>query len=207
MQVIALACTPTPTLTATPSPTETPAPTATPSPLPSPTPTATPTPIPDTDADTVLDPSDRCQAAAQWSIAPYFDGCPPPLWLLILTPLAGLGLLAAGVWFALLPLLLRFNPPPDAWVLVCDGKNAGAPRSIRAAGYGARRRRVTIGPRGNIRVAGLAHSYVVEMRGKRPVVSEAGKKGAGQTIYEQQTQIADGRITLKFSTDRNKLRC
>ena len=118
-----------------------------------------------------------------------------------------MGLLALLLWFAVLPLWLRIDPPPDAWVLVCDGKGGARPRSIRAAGLDARRRNVTIGPRGHIRVAGLTRTFVVSLRGNRPVVGEQDKTGAGQTVYDQQSQISDGKITLKFSTDRNKLRC
>jgi hypothetical protein len=194
-------CTPTPTDTLTPTdtPTATHTPTA--------TATHTPTPIPDTDRDTLLDPGDRCPQNAQWSIAPFFGGCPPPLWLQVVGVLTSMGLLALLLWFAVLPLWLRIDPPPDAWVLVCDGKGGARPRSIRAAGLDARRRSVTIGPRGHIRVAGLTRTFVVSLRGNRPVVGEQGKTGAGQTVYDQQSQISDGKITLKFSTDRNKLRC
>ncbi len=202
VQIVGPRCTPTPTYTPVP-------PTATPRP---PTPTPTPTPKPSNrDGDPLIDSVDRCPDAAEWSAAPWFEGCPPPLWALILTGLGSLGLLAFLALY-LLPLLLTLTilPPPSGHMLVLrDNKAQGSPVSIRNAGIGARRSKVTIGSKGHIRIAGLEPVELrVERRGKEAIVME-GSNGPQKLVigeFPKQLVTSDASIILKFSTKSAKLK-
>ena len=200
VQVKAMPCTPTPTLTPVP-------PTATPVP-----PTPTPTPIPDTDGDGINDLDDECMYKAQWTFIPRFKGCPPPLWLLILAGLLGLGVLAF-LTFYFIPLLLvrTIMPPPSGYILVCrDGKPQGSYKSIRNIGIGARRSKVTIGSKGHLRIPGLKPVEVrVERRGQEAVVLD-GTTGAQRFTIRQTpnpVHTSNTSIVLKFGTDPSQLRC
>ncbi len=203
VQVAAVRCTPTPTRTPVP-PTATPTPTLTPTP--------TPTPIPNSDPDPLNDLVDKCPTRAEWKIAPWFGGCPPPWWALVLGGLAGLAILALIV-FILIPLLtVLISPPPDAYVLIIrDGKAQSSPRSIRNAGMGVLRNKVTIGSEGHIRIAGLKPIELrVERRGKKDAVVLDGATGSQKTAIHEtppaQLNTSNTSVILKFSTDATRLR-
>lgn len=207
-------------------------PTPTPTPIP-PTPTPTPLP-PDTDGDTIRDPSDSCPTQAQWSVLPRFDGCPPPIWLIILLGLLGLGVLAFLVSY-LIPLLLvtTISPPPDGYVLICEGPKAqGAVKPLRSIGLSMRSSKITIGPKGHIKVGSAKPDrgakpvpgakptpgakpasdikpvlFRVERRGKESVVVDAATGAQQFVIREIPNPLTYGNVTLKFSTDQKQLHC
>ena len=207
------------------------APACTPTPTPTPIP-PTPTP-PDTDTDGLRDPVDSCPTQAQWALLPRFDGCPPPIWLIVLMGLFALGILAFLALF-LIPLLLvsTITPPPDGYVLICEGGKAqSSPKSLRSIGLSARRSKITIGPKGDIKVGSTTPpsgaksvrgakapaaaktesgvkpvDYRVERRGKESVVVDAA--GVQQfVIREIPNPVSCRGVTLKFSTDQKQLRC
>lgn len=187
--------------------------TPTSTPIPTATPTPTPTPIPDTDVDGLIDPDDECPLKAQWS--PPFDrfgGCPPKSWLIALLGLAALGLLLLLVLYLVPALLVRtILPPPTGFVLVCkDGQAQGTPKSIHEAGIGARRRQVTIGSDGHIRVSGVKPvELIVARRGGKTVVLDGKTKVQRfelRAIPHRET-IRDTDIVLLFGTEGPQLKC
>jgi hypothetical protein len=203
VQLIAPLCTPTPTHTPVP-PTPRPPPTATPVP--------TATPIPNSDQDPPNDLVDKCPTQTEWKIAPWFNGCPPPIWVLALAGLVLLGLLAfLGLYLIPLLLTMTVSPPPSGYLLICrDNKPQGSPRSLRDAGIGARSSTVTIGSKGDIRVTGLAPVELCVMRrGKEAVVMDGAKGSQKFTIVDipNSINISNTNIILKFGTDASKLRC
>jgi hypothetical protein len=205
IQVRQVACTPTPS----PTPTLTPAPTATPTP--SPTPTPAPTPIPDSDGDRLHDLEDRCPESAAWGAFPLWEGCPPPLPVQVAGGLAGLGLAAfLALYAAPMALVLTVQPPPDGYVQVFrNGKAEGPYKSLKSLGQAARRKVVTIGSQGMLRVPGLEP---VELRAERHGQAGVVLKGSnGPQLFlireiASTYTAANGTIVLKFSTDPRRLR-
>jgi hypothetical protein len=202
VQASGLACTPTPTPTPVP---------------PTPTPTPTATPIPDSDGDGYNDLQDKCVDRANWPMIRDFDGCPPPLWLTVLSILAALALLVFIVWFLIPWLLVRtVLPPPGGYVLICEDGRPGNPRSIRDAGIRARRRKVTIGSKGHIQVKGLKDIELrIERHGKEFTVHQ-GAKGPSQFVirqiptprdYEYESGERKVKVKLVFGTDKSQLNC
>lgn len=195
-------CTPTPT----PIPTATPVPTATPTP--------TPTPIPDTDSDGLNDLIDKCPDRAQWLYMPYFEGCPSPIWLLVILIILFIVLLAFLILFLIPWIIVHFiNQPPSGYVLVCrDGKMDGGARSIRGVGLSVRRSKVTIGSKGHIRVSGMKQVELrIERKSKDTVIFDASTGISKITIRQQlkqkspqpsyrYTSTADPSIVLIFGS-------
>ena len=216
VQLVAPTCTPTLTPTdtpvpPTPTPTDTPVP-PTPTPVP-PTPTPTPTPIPDSDGDGFNDLVDPCPTTKGLA---QFDGCPPPLWLLVVGGLLGLALLAFVIFWLIPSILILITPPPKGYVLACRKEEKHAtPKSVFHAGKTRRKSRVTIG--GDRK---KAHIYVkelkpIEFRVERDkarnqvllVDAESGSRKGTFADLPSTISTSNPDVILKISLDRSKLRC
>jgi hypothetical protein len=187
--------------------TSTPAPSAMPTPTPPPAPP--PTPLPDRDGDGVHDAADRCVDGGQWSMAPWWDGCPPPLAVQALGGLASAGVLAfLALYAAPFALVMTVQPPPSGYVQIFrNGKAEGAYKSLKSLGQGARSSRVTIGSEGMLRVAGLEPVELrVERRGQAAVVLKGAK---GPQLFQVRdipsTYTAANGIVLKFAREPRHL--
>ena len=233
VQLVAPTCTPTSTPTDTPTSTPTntpepptPTPTNTPEP-PTPTPTntptstptntpmpPTPTPCPDSDGDGFDDcGEDSCPTTKGLA---QFDGCPPPLWLLVVGGLLGLALLAFIVFWLIPYILILITPPPKGYVLACrKGKRRATPRSVFQAGKSRRRSRVTIGgdrKKAHIYVQGLKP---IEFRVERDkarnqvvlVDAESGSRKGILADLPSAISTSNPDVILKISLDSSKLRC
>jgi hypothetical protein len=178
------------------------------------TPLPPPTPIPDTDVDTWVDPADQCPTVPRWSSLDYFDGCPPPMWLLILLGLIGTGLLAFFVFY-LWPLIkiTWIVPPPKAFVCVCrNGKDEPSIRNIHAIGLNHRTNKVTIGKdkqKAHIHIPELKESieFAVVMKDGKIVLQDC-KTGASKSTFEETPKLisVNNEIALRIGTDQMKMR-
>jgi len=216
VQLVAPTCTPTLTPTdtpvpPTPTPTDTPVP-PTPTPVP-PTPTPMPTPIPDSDGDGFNDLVDSCPTTKGLA---QFDGCPPPLWLLVLGGLLGLALLAFIIFWLIPYILILITPPPKGYVLACrKAERRATPKSVFQAGKSRRRSRVTIGgdrKKAHIYVQGLKP---IEFRVERDkarnqvvlVDAESGTRKGAFADLSSTISTSNSDVILKISLDSSKLRC
>lgn len=191
----------------------------TPTPLPptatlAPTPTPTLTPIPDTDDDGFHDLQDRC---VHEKGTEHYEGCPTPLWVIVLRMLGG-AVAMAFLTFGVIPwLLIRLNPPPKAYVLLCGPKIQHAtPKSIYDIGMKRRKKRVSIGgdeKKAHIHFAGLNPiEFYVEKQGDNVVVVDAKSEMSRGTLNKKETKsksisisTSDPNITLRFALDLNEL--
>jgi hypothetical protein len=202
VELSAIACTPTPLPTATLAPT------------PTPTPTPAPTPIPDDDGDGLNNLSDGCVARAQWSFAPFWEGCPPPWWALVLAGVVLLGLLLFVTLWLVPWLKVRLAPPPPGYVLVCrEGNKFGVPASVRDVGMARRTNRVRIGSdprRSQITVKGLKPvEFEVITQGDKTVLRNVvtGATRAFEKTTPALVSTSDPSITIKVALDRTFLQC
>ena len=196
VRIVGVPCTPTPTPTLTPSPT------------PTLTPTPTPTPIPNTDGDRLNDLEDKCIDQAEWKFLPYFQGCPPPWWALLLIALVGITAVFVLVWYVFPYLWVKFiSPPPDGYVLICEGRrHRQGPLSLKGVGMRVRRSKISIGRKGHIRVPEMEGKlYVARVGGKAVVQDERGIRKLTIGPYPRDINVGD--IRIRFSTDINRMKC
>ena len=168
VEIETIPCTPTP-----PPPTLTVVPTRTP----------TPTAVPDSDGDGFLDTEDNCKNEAGIE---YFQGCPPPSYVLIIG-----GIAAFGVVLLLIVILLAIRRsrqranPPNGYVMACRLSNVVLePTSIYEAGKEARTNKVTIG--GDLN---QAHIFVRNLRPVEFIVEE--RKGEVRIINADTEKVVE----------------
>ena len=117
--------------------------------------------------------------------------------------------------------------------MICEGPKAlGAVKPLRSIGLSARSSKITIGPKGHIKVGSVKPTrgtkpapgvkptpgakpasdikpvlFRVERRGKESVVVDAATGALRFVIREIPNSLTYGDVTLKFSTDQKQLHC
>lgn len=186
---------------------------------PLPTPIPTPTPIPDTDHDNWNDQTDKCPTISKWDDINNFEGCPPPLWLLILLGVLIIAVLAFLVFYLWPWAKVRWiSPPPKAFVMAClSGEVVMSVKSIYEIGMMHRVNKVKIGggkkSNAHLIIKGPkpldTFEYVVEQRDKKVVLVDS-KTGAIKAIFNETAMIVslpNTQIVLRVGLDRSRLSC